>query len=51
MSALPRPYISEVVDAENDSEDKTILQYVKIGESTYHVPDLDQIQTEIGIKK
>ena len=43
--------ISEVVDAENTSKDKTILQQVKIGEVQYHVPDLDQIQVKIGLKK
>ena len=43
--------ISEVVDAENKSKDKTILQHVKIGSTTYHVPDLDQIQVQIGLKK
>ncbi|AXQ23271.1 hypothetical protein BEN71_14860 [Acinetobacter wuhouensis] len=43
--------ISEVVDAEGSHEDKTILQHVKIGETIYHVPDLDQIQLQIGLKK
>ena len=43
--------ISEVVDAENTSKDKTILQQVKIGEVQYHVPDLEQIQVKIGLKK
>lgn len=43
--------ISEVVDAENNSKDKTILHHVKIGNMIYHVPDLDQIQKQIGLKK
>ncbi|MFW2078458.1 hypothetical protein ACG94X_12200 [Acinetobacter sp. ULE_I010] len=43
--------ISEVIDAENKTKDKTILQHVKIGDSIYHVPDLDQIQVQIGLKK
>ena len=43
--------ISEVVDDEQSSPDKTILQHVKIGHSIYHVPDLDEIQKQIGLKK
>lgn len=43
--------ISEVVDVEDAVEDKTIFQYVKIGNVRYHVPDLDQIQLEVGLKK
>lgn len=43
--------ISEVVDDELSSQDKTILQHVKIGHSIYHVPDLDEIQKQIGLKK
>ena len=44
MPSSIRLRISEVVDAEDSIKDKTILQYVKIGDKTYHVPDLDQIQ-------
>jgi hypothetical protein len=51
MPSSIRLRISEVVDAEDIVKDKTILQYVKIGDQTYHVPDLDQIQLQIGIKK
>ena len=51
MPSSIRLRISEVVDAEDTVKDKTILQYVKIGDQTYHVPDLDQIQLQIGIKK
>lgn len=51
MPSSIRLRISEVVDAEDTIKDKTILQYVKIGDKTYHVPDLDQIQLQIGIKK
>ncbi|MGO3383276.1 MAG: hypothetical protein ACTIMQ_00730, partial [Acinetobacter guillouiae] len=43
MPSSIRLRISEVVDAEDSIKDKTILQYVKIGDKTYHVPDLDQI--------
>ena len=43
--------ISAVVDAENTSKDKTILQQVKICEVQCHVPDLEQIQVKIGLKK
>lgn len=51
MPSSIRLRISEVVDAEGSSQDKTILQHVKIGHTTYHVPDLDQIQIQIGLKK
>ena len=51
MPSSIRLRISEVVDAEDSIKDKTILQYVKIGDKTYHVPDLDQIQLQIGSKK
>ena len=51
MPSSIRLRISEVVDAEDSIKDKTILQYVKIGDKTYHVPDLDHIQLQIGIKK
>jgi hypothetical protein len=51
MPSSIRLRISEVVDAEDSIKDKTILQYVKIDDKTYHVPDLDQIQLQIGIKK
>lgn len=51
MPSSIRLRISEVVDAEDSIKDKTILQYVKIGDKTYYVPDLDQIQLQIGIKK
>lgn len=43
--------ISEVVDAEGSSKDKTILQLVKVGHAIYHVPDLEQIQEKVGLKK
>lgn len=49
MPTSIRLRISEVVDAENNSSDKTILQHVKIGERIYHVPNLDQIQQQIGL--
>ena len=52
MPTSIRLRISEVVDAEgnaNDKKDKTILQHVKIGERIYHVPNLDQIQQQIGL--
>lgn len=51
MPTTIRLRISEVIDADNVAKDKTVLHHVKIGESLYHVPNLDQIQKEIGIKK
>ena len=39
--------ISEVVDDEMKIEDKSIMQYVRIGETLYHVPDLENIQSQL----
>ena len=41
--------ISEVVDDNRKIKDKSIAQYVLIGQDAYHVPDLDYIQKKIGI--
>ena len=41
--------ISEVVDDEREALDPTIMQYVRIGEALYHVPDLSQIQISLGL--
>lgn len=41
--------ISEVIDDHQTIQDDTILQYVLIGDSKYHVPNLSRIQTKIGL--
>ena len=41
--------ISEVVDDERDVLDPTIMQYVRIGEALYHIPNLSKIQLSIGL--
>lgn len=42
--------ISEVVDDHRKIKDKSIAQYVLIGQTTYHVPNIEFIQGKIGIK-
>ena len=41
--------ISEVVDDEQEILDQNILQYIRMGEVLYHVPNLDYIQNQIGL--
>ena len=41
--------ISEVIDDEREVLDPTIMQYVRIGEALYHVPNLSKIQLSIGL--
>ena len=41
--------ISEVVDDNRTIKDKSVAYYVLIGQTTYHVPDLEFIQKKIGI--
>lgn len=41
--------ISEIVDEERDSDDKTVFQYVKMGENRFYVPHLQNIQTQLGL--
>ncbi|QIO08203.1 hypothetical protein [Acinetobacter lanii] len=49
MPKTIRIRISEVVDDEKASDHVSILQYVRISNQLYHVPDLAKIQAEIGI--
>ena len=49
MPKTIRIRISEVVDDEKISDNVSILQYVRIGDALYHVPNLAQIQSQIGI--
>lgn len=41
--------ISEVVDDPMPIEDQTIMQYVRIGPTLFHVPDLTFIQTQFSV--
>ncbi|WP_445115167.1 hypothetical protein [Acinetobacter sp. WZC-1] len=41
--------ISEVVDDHRLIQDASILQYVRIAEKIYHVPDLSVIQHQLGL--
>lgn len=40
--------ISEVVDDNQTIEDRSIMQFVKIGSDLYHVPDLSYIQSQFS---
>lgn len=41
--------ISEIVDEELDVDDSNVFKYVKIGEKQYYVPNLQNIQTQLGL--
>ncbi|MCH7310392.1 hypothetical protein [Acinetobacter sp. ANC 4805] len=41
--------ISEIVDEEVDIDDSNVFKYVKIGEKQYYVPNLQNIQTQLGL--
>ncbi|MFM2331333.1 MAG: hypothetical protein RIQ74_153 [Pseudomonadota bacterium] len=41
--------ISEIVDEELDIDDSNVFKYVKIGEKQYYVPNLQNIQTQLGL--
>ena len=41
--------ISEIVDDESPVNDPTIFQLVRMGDETYHVPNLNKIQTSLGL--
>lgn len=41
--------ISEIVDEERDIDDDKVFQYVKMGESKFYVPHLQNIQTQLGL--
>ena len=45
-----RVRISEVVDDERVADDKYTMQYVRIGHELFHVPNIEKIQTQIGIR-
>lgn len=41
--------ISEVVDDERESDDPSIYQYVRMADQIFHVPNLSQIQKDLGL--
>ena len=41
--------ISEMVDEERDINDSTVFKYVKMGEKQFYVPNLQHIQTKLGL--
>ena len=41
--------ISEIVDDESPVNDPTIFQLVRMGDETYHVPNLNKIQASLGL--
>lgn len=49
MPEAIRIRISEVVDDAKENTDSSILQYVRIGDALYHVPDVEHIQKQIGL--
>ncbi|WP_374532042.1 hypothetical protein [Acinetobacter sp.] len=49
MPKSVRVRISEVVDEEMTVTDPMVFQYVRMGEQTFQVPNVAQIQTSLGI--
>ena len=44
-----RVRISEIVDEERDVDDNKVFKYVKMGEKQFFVPNLQNIQTHLGL--
>lgn len=49
MPQTVRLRISEVVDEEQPFNDASIYQYVRMGEQIFQVPNLNQIQQQLGL--
>lgn len=49
MPKTIRLRISEIVDDESPVNDPTIFQLVRMGDETYHVPNLNKIQASLGL--
>ncbi|KXO85975.1 hypothetical protein AYK86_02845 [Acinetobacter venetianus] len=41
--------ISEIVDEERDIADQNVFKYVKMGDKQFYVPDLQNIQKQLGL--
>lgn len=50
MPSSIRIRISEVVDEDHPVEDQSILQYVRLDDALYYVPDVEYIQKSMGLK-
>ncbi len=50
MPSSIRIRISEVVDEDHPLVDQSILQYVRLNDALYFVPDMEYIQKSIGLK-
>ena len=49
MPRTIRLRISEVVDDERDLIDPAVFQYVRMADKVFHIPNLAQIQTSLGL--
>ncbi|CAB1216167.1 hypothetical protein [Acinetobacter bouvetii] len=49
MPKTIRLRISEVVDEEANQNDPAVFQYVRMGDQVFHVPNLAQIQSSLGL--
>ena len=49
MPRTIRLRISEVVDDERDLNDPAVFQYVRMADQVFHIPNLAQIQTSLGL--
>ena len=49
MQRTIRLRISEVVDDERDLIDPAVFQYVRMADQVFHIPNLAQIQTSLGL--
>lgn len=51
MPKTVRLRISEIIDDEqHENSDTTVFQYVKKGDEIYHIPNMANIQSSLGIK-
>ena len=49
MPTSIRLRISEVVDEDQDVQNPVIFKYVRMGEQRYHVPNMQYIQSQLGL--
>ncbi|GAA5182649.1 hypothetical protein GCM10023345_09120 [Acinetobacter kookii] len=49
MPKTIRLRISEVVDEERTATDPDVFQYVRMGDQVFYVPNLEQIQSSLGL--
>lgn len=49
MPKTIRLRISEIVDEERDANDATIFQYVRMADQIFHIPNLTEIQSTLGL--